>query len=57
MYNSRQDEEFVTLLRSYNKQSSVYINAIKKELWSSKGMINSTVDVFIVICMRNNAII
>ena len=28
--NSRQDEEFVTLLRSYNKQSSMYINAIKK---------------------------
>ena len=35
IYNSRQDEEFVTLLRSYNKQSSMYINAINKELWSS----------------------
>ena len=38
MYNSRQDEEFVTLLRSNNKQSSMYINAIKKELWSSVGL-------------------
>ena len=35
IYNSRQDEEFVTLIRLYNKQSSMYINAIKKELWSS----------------------
>ena len=35
IYDSRQDEEFVTLLRLYNKQSSMYINAIKKELWSS----------------------
>ena len=35
LYNSRQDEEFVTLIRSYNKQSSMYINAIKKALWSS----------------------
>ena len=35
IYNSSQDEEFVTLIPSYNKQSNMYINAIKKELWSS----------------------